>query len=489
MLHLVKALAVSLLVCVAVVAQNDATPAMPVGSWQGQLEVGVTKLSLVLHIATGADGLTATLDSPDQGATGIAVDAVGYRDGLLEFSIKGLRASYKGRWDEAKSAFSGTFKQGIDLPLELQRAELGAGKINRPQTPSGERPYDEEDVYYSHDPRADTRASFKVAGDAGDATDRVRLAGSLTLPRGKGPHPAVVLISGSGPQDRDELILGHRPFMVLADALTQRGIAVLRFDDRGVGKSTGDFSSATSADFAKDALAGVLYLLSRPEISPSKIGLIGHSEGGLIAPMVAADSDEVGFVVMLAGPGVNGAEVVLRQSAVIGEHQGMTAEKIAAGEKVNRAIFEVLKTEKDDVALRKSVAALLTNAYGELSTAEKAAAGDVDTFVDANVAKLLSVWFRFFLTYEPGPCLAKITCPVLALNGSLDQQVLPDQNLPPIRMAFQNHEDAQVVELAGLNHLFQNCKTGGLEEYGQIEETFDPATLKLIADWISKRFL
>ncbi|HEY6253940.1 MAG TPA: alpha/beta hydrolase [Candidatus Angelobacter sp.] len=319
-----------------------------------------------------------------------------------------MNAIYEGKASADLQTLQGTWKQGImESPLALKRvkdkAELGLPA--RPQNPHKPYPYREEDVAYDN----------KAQGN--------KLAATLTIPSGKDPFPAVVLITGSGPQDRDETLMGHKPFLVLADYLTRKGIAVLRADDRGVGKSTGEFSGATTADFATDTEAGVAYLKMRSEVNPKMIGLIGHSEGGIIAPMVAAHNPDVAFIVMLGGSGVPGDQVIVTQVALLAEASGEGhAEALKAAEK-QRRILELVKGDIDDANLEKQLHEELS---GELTDAQ----------IGAVVRQLNIRWLRFFLTYDPAQALRKVTCPVLALTGEKDLQAPPKQNLPAIRKAL-----------------------------------------------------
>jgi len=284
------------------------------------------------------------------------------------------------------------------------------------------------------------------------------------------------LITGSGPQDRDESLMGHKPFLILSDYLTRHGIAVLRADDRGTGKSTGDFAKATTADFATDTEAGVAYLKTRPEVNPQKIGLIGHSEGGVIAPMIAARNKDVAFIVMMAGTGVPGDQVLVAQLEAIDVASGKSPEEAAKAAARQGEIIKLVETEKDEAVLEKEMKEKMA---GEIPEAQ----------VGGVIQQFTSVWFRFFLTYDPAPALRKVTCPVLVLNGEKDKQVLPSQNLPPIRKALEDggNKHFEIDELAGLNHLFQTAKTGSPMEYAQIEETMSPVALEKMATWIGKQ--
>jgi pimeloyl-ACP methyl ester carboxylesterase len=284
------------------------------------------------------------------------------------------------------------------------------------------------------------------------------------------------LIPGSGPHDRDETLLGHKVFLVLADYLTRKGIVVLRVDDRGVGKSTGNLADATTADLATDAEAGVAYLKTRSEVDPHKIGLIGHSEGGLIAPMVAARNADVAFIVMMAGPGVPGDEILVEQVLLISEASGAShdvAEKNATAE---REVVTLVKQEKDNAVLEKDLR-------------EKLAGKIPEAQIDPTIKQLTSPWVRYFIAYDPAPALRKVKCPVLAINGEKDVQVPPKQNLPAIRRALEEggNQHAEADELPGLNHLFQTAKTGVPSEYSEIEETMSPAAMEKIASWILKQ--
>ena len=319
----------------------------------------------------------------------------------------------------------------------------------------------------------------------------ISLAGTLTLPPGPGPFPAVVLITGSGAQDRDESLMGHKPFLVLADYLTRRGVAVLRSDDRGVGGSTGDHTKATSADFATDAEAAVAFLKAQKGINPAKIGLMGHSEGGLIAPIVAAkDPKGVAFLVLLAGPGVPGDEILALQSVLMMKAAGMDAKTVDESSAVAKKMYAAIRTEKDEAAAQKALEAIAKASLATLSPDDLKKLGpDPMAAVQAQFKTLQSPWFRYFLTYDPRPTLAKVKCPVLAINGEKDLQVAPGQNLLEIAKALKTagNRDVTTRELPGLNHLFQSSKTGSIAEYATIEETFNPEALKLIGDWITSR--
>jgi len=438
---------------------NPAKPSDIDGAWMGSLDTGAVKLRVVFHIVNTENGLTATLDSLDQGSMGMGTSVT--RDGSsLKIEVPVVHGNFEGKISADLSSIDGKWSQGGGtLPLLLKpvkdKAEL---ELKRPQNPVKPYPYHDEDVSYEN----------KV--------QNVTLAATLTIPQGKGPFPGVVLITGSGPQDRDESLLGHKPFLVLSDYLTRHGIAVLRADDRGVGKSTGVFAKGTTADFATDAEAGIAYLKTRSEIDPHKIGLVGHSEGGVIAPMVAARNKDVAFIVMMAGTGVPGDQVIPAQGEAIEVAMGKSPEEAAKNAANEKEMLTLVETEKDDAALQKE---LKEKMAGEVPEAQ----------IGLQISQITSVWFRYFLTYDPASALRKVTCPVLAINGSLDKQVLPSQNLPAIRKALaeSDNQHVEVDELPGLNHLFQTAKTGSPAEYAQIEETISPVALDKMATWILKQ--
>jgi pimeloyl-ACP methyl ester carboxylesterase len=311
----------------------------------------------------------------------------------------------------------------------------------------------------------------------------------LTLPRSGGPFPAVLLITGSGPQDRDETIFGHKPFLVLADYLTRRGVAVLRVDDRGVGGSTGNVQDATSADFADDVLAGVEFLRGRKEINASQIGLLGHSEGGIIAPLVASRSRDIAFIVLLAGTGLPGDEILYQQAAAILKLTGADAESLARQKALQERMFVVLRQEKDRAAAETKLRAAVAGLTPKAGKEEKSEVVEAQPLLEGQIQMALTPWFRHFLDYDPRPALRKVTCPVLALNGEKDVQVDARANLRAIEAALREggNKDVTTQELPNLNHLFQTCKTGSVSEYSAIEETLAPVALETIAKWIAKR--
>ncbi|HEY7545082.1 MAG TPA: alpha/beta fold hydrolase [Blastocatellia bacterium] len=443
------------------------------GRWEGAITLPNGELDFQVNFARKEDGSwTGTIDIPSQGAKDLPLVSVSVSASAISFALADVPGdpTWKGKLSEDGKTIAGDFSQGGQtFPFKITKktttssqtanAPAKPAEVKHPQEPQKPYPYDEEDVTYEN------------------AKGGVRLAGTLTLPRAKGPFAAVLLITGSGAQDRNEALLGHKPFLVLADHLTRRGIAVLRVDDRGVGGSTGKVAESTSDDFAGDVLAGIEYLETRKEIDPKKIGLIGHSEGGLIAPIVASRSKDVAFIVLMAGPGLTGEEIIYLQSALIARANGAKDEMIAQNRLIQEKTFAVIKQEKDNSLAEKK---LLEINGATTEEQQKAAAPRIRPY--------LSTWFRYFLTYDPIPFLKQVRCPVLAINGELDLQVPYKENLAAIEAALKagNNKDHTAISLPGLNHLFQNCKTGSPDEYAKIEETIAPVALQAISDWILK---
>lgn len=432
------------------------------GSWVGTLDAAGQELRLVFHIERSDTGqLSGTMDSPDQGAYGLTLSAVEEgEDASVRFEFSMAAGEFTGRFSDDRNTIDGSWAQGgASLPLLLERTDAEALAPRRPQEPQPPFPYEALDVEFDN---------FEAG---------IRLAGTLTIPAGDGPHPAVALLTGSGPQDRDETVFGHRPFLVLADYLTRHGITVLRFDDRGIGASTGDFALATTPDFASDALAAVAFLKTRPEVDPEKLGLVGHSEGAIVAPMAANRGSDIAFVVLLASTGVNGRELLVMQAKAMNRAAGLPETVIEQRAEVQESLLDVVAdAESDSVAAERARAIL----------AEAGLTGDA---AEGQIRSLLSPWMKYFLTYDPLPELRELSIPVLALNGEKDTQVPPTENLVPVEEALREggNRDVTAEVLPGLNHLFQTAETGIPAEYAGIEETFSPAALEKIADWILER--
>lgn len=452
--------------------ENEMKSSIVHGSWMGKVEFSGQELDIAFNISVSPEGsITASMDSPDQGVMNIPADKVEFNNGDLRIELLSGYFIYEGKVKEGGQAIEGKLmepKQGVVLPLVLERIEK-APELVRPQVPQKPYPYLEEEVAFEN-------------SQAG-----VTLAGTLTMPSSGGPFPAVLLITGSGGQNRDEEVFGHRPFLVLSDYLTRQGIAVLRVDDRGIGKSTGDFLKATSEDLAGDVLAGVQYLKNRSEINPSKIGLIGHSEGGMIAPMVAARSSDVAYIVLMAGPGVPGDELITTQAQLILRASGTSEETIAKNAALLENMFKVIKTESDDVAAVARLRSVIEEAVQDMTPQEKQLLGyAADNAIDKEVNQLLSPWLRYFISHDPKEALMKVKVPVLAINGEKDLQVPPGENLGAIEEALKAGGNTQytIKTLPNLNHPFQTVQSGSGMDYGKIEETMSPVALKIIGDWV-----
>jgi pimeloyl-ACP methyl ester carboxylesterase len=461
------AIALAMLLPCSLFAQRKASD--PAGDWIGSLSIQTMKLRIVFHLSMKGDAWTATMDSPDQGAKGIPIPSVRVEGDSVLLGLPAINGQFRGRLQN-DTAIDGNWSQGgMSLPLALARMNVPL-EIKRPQEPKRPYPYDDEDVTFEND-------------DAG-----IRLAGTLTLPRGGRPCAAVVMITGSGPQDRDETIFNHRPFWIIADHLTRQGIAVLRVDDRGIGKSTGKFATATSEDFAGDALAAVRYLRSRSEIDPKRIGLAGHSEGGLIAPMVAQRDKRIAFLVLLAGPGVPGDEILFEQGALIARAAGSSEEIIRKNQTLQKELFAVVREEADSAKAFNRLLEVMRTSVASEKDLDSATRQTAEASIAGQAYQVNSAWFRFFLSYDPRPALRKTTIPVLALNGENDLQVAPTQNLPEIERALKaaGNTHFETKLLPKLNHLFQTCATGAMSEYGTVEETVSPVALQAMGEWIAR---
>lgn len=445
--------------------------------WKGVAEVPGSPLDFVVVFRpAGEDGqYTATIDIPVQGAKGLALTDVVLSATELRFTIPApAGAVFETKRDEGGKTATGKLKQhGMTFPVHLQRSTEDEAKTvgpPRPQTPKPPFPYTARDVTYDN------------------PIDKTKLAGTLTVPEGKGPHPALLLITGSGAQDRDETIFGHKPFLVLADYLTRRGIAVLRADDRGTGGSSGPAADATSKDLANDVMSGLEFLKRQPEVDTKRIGLLGHSEGGLIAPLVASRRPDVACIVMLAGPGLPGSDLLILQNEALLRAAGATPEMVKRHTDAHRAVHECVAQGADDDALRQAVRTLI---LVQLSTpgGPEPVQERVDAGIKLGMAQFKSVWLRWFLTHDPRETLQKVKCPVLALIGSRDLQVPPEENIPEIEKALKagGNSNAVVKELPSLNHLFQEAKTGQVAEYATIQQTMSPTALDEIASWLRKQ--
>ncbi len=442
------------------------------GSWKGTLEIPGGSLVFHIHLDAQDGSWSGTVDVPQQGAQGVALPSVQVEGDQLRFTLPGMgEPRFEGSLQEGEIV--GTFHQGgASLPLTFQRPDPAApapAAPVRPQTPEPPFPYRSQDLVYGHD----------------TSNGPVTLAATLTLPdeetHGKGPYPAILLLSGSGQQDRDETLFGHKPFLVLADHFARAGIAVLRVDDRGVGESEGPLDNATILDFADDAALSLHALMSRLEIDTSRIGILGHSEGGLIAPLAAQRFHEkygvsVAFYVFFGAPGVPGDDLIVRQVERLNLAAGLPPQVASQNAALQRQIFDLMESEADEAVLRQKLIDKLTPFIG----AEAAA---------AQIQPLLTPWYRHFIAYDPAPALRQVKSPVLAVNGNLDSQVDAEQNLTAIQAALEaaGNDDATILTVAGINHLMQPAKTGSAQEYAEIETTIAPQVLDTVTAWILER--
>lgn len=430
------------------------------GKWNGILKVQGIQLRLVFNISQTEKGYRATMDSPDQRALGIPVTSAKFENSILKLEVSNAGIKYEGTLNK-ENVFIGTFKQsGQSFPLTLTKNKIEKAIVRRPQEPSKPYPYYSEEVKFEN------------------TKDNIVLAGTLTLPNKNGKFPAVILISGSGPQNRDEELFDHKPFLVLADYLTKNGIAVLRFDERGVGESEGDFKTATINEFSTDINSVIEYLKSREEIDITKIGLIGHSLGGIIAPKVASQNKDVSFIVLLAGPGINGDELMLSQKAALDRIMGLNEMQIAQRQSLMKGAYDIItKSDLDNAGLKDSINSFYINKYGKLFP-ENQRKKVVEQITSYEVVSLIKS--------KPSIYLSKVKCPVLAINGSKDFQVPAKENLEAIKKVLEANGNKKVktVEFDNLNHLFQECETGAINEYASIEQTISPIALKGILNWI-----
>jgi pimeloyl-ACP methyl ester carboxylesterase len=441
-----------------------------VGTWLGKLKFQTTELRLVIRVEIKDGKLSALLDSPDQGTKDIPISEIKLTGDSVFVVSALIGGKYEGLLYKDSLKIVGVWKQsGGSFPLELKKVDKVEGP-KRPQEPKPPFGYNAEDIEFEN------------------VKDGIKLAGTFTYPKEGSDFPALVMISGSGAQDRDELAFNHKPFLVIADHLTKNGIAVLRFDDRGIGKSKGVFAGATTKDFAEDVLAAVEYLKTRKEIDKKKIGLIGHSEGGIIAPMIASENQDISFIVLLAGPGIPGDELILKQSQLIMETEGQKQEAIDNSMNVNRKLYALAKSDADTSVISSKVKEYIHEFYLTLSEEDKKTMPPEERFTQRQQKIILSPWFRYFLKYDPRPALEKVKCAVLALNGEKDIQVPPKENLSAIEEALKKGGNGKfrVIEFPGLNHIFQPCTTCSISEYATIEQTISPKVLDIITEWINE---
>lgn len=463
MKHIFKIQAITIFVVLFFISsahcQNQSTE-MLLRQWSGTLEIGkANRLTIVFRLWQENDSIKANMDSPNQGVKDIPADSVSIKDNNVYISIDSFKISYKGKFNEKDTSIYGIFSQenfNQDIILKPY-------KINRPQEPKKPYPYKEIELTVPN--------------------GSVNLSATITLPEGNGPFPAVVLISGSGPQDRNEEIFYHKPFMVIADYLTKNGFAVLRYDDRGTAKSTGDYKTAGINDFASDAYAAFTFMKNYPGVDPAKVGLIGHSEGGMIAPLLASQHPEIAFIIMMAGLGIRGDELLLLQSELIYKNAKLPANAIKTDQETKKKIFAVIMSEKDTAKIRAKIKKI----YSNVSESDLLQLGMKKNQIDLVAKQFTTSEMLSIIRFDPCPVLKKVKCPVLALNGDKDMQVPSKQNLKGVQkcLAEGSNTNVTIKELFYLNHLFQSATTGAITEYLDIEETVSPVALEAMVEWLN----
>ena len=435
-----------------------------VGSWKGDLDVMGNKLPLIFHIEKEADNYRSKFDSPMQGAHGILLQKTTVENGEIIFDASNLGIVYKAKILPEK--IDGTFSQGgMDFPLILTKTTVEEAKLNRPQTPKAPFNYDNEEVTFKNE------------------TEGNLLAGTLTAPKNfSKKSPILVMITGSGAQNRDEELFEHKPFLVIADDFSKKGIATLRLDDRGIGGSESGKDSATSADFAGDISSAVNFLIKR---GYTNIGLIGHSEGGMIAPMVANSNKNVKYLILMAGPGIPIKDLLVKQNYDVAKAYGSTEEALKITESLNRNFYNYVVNYNGN-NLENDLSKKLRDALNELP--QGISDKTIDEQVKHQIEQITNPWFYYFIKFNPDKYLSKVKIPVLAINGSLDLQVSAKENLAGIKKSLlkAGNKSFETIEFEGLNHLFQTAKTGSPAEYAQIEETIAPQVLDKMSDWILK---
>ncbi|RED45272.1 hypothetical protein DFQ10_102140 [Winogradskyella eximia] len=439
------------------------------GDWNGEAKRGEKLITFVFKIEQEDSKYSTTMSVPTFRVSGIKPSTTTFTDGKLIINGANVGMRYEGVFNKDTQQFEGTYKEGgVELVLNLKRGNVKTTDSRRPQEPAKPYPYYEEEVVFQN-----TEA-------------KIELAGTLTLPNKNGKFPVVILISGSGPQDRDESFMGHKPFLVLSDYLTRQGIGVLRFDDRGHGESTGDFGNATTEDFSKDVLSAIDYLKTRNDVDIKNIGLIGHSEGGIIAPLAANNSNDVAFMVLLASTGISGTELSVMQSKTLRQ---FPIEDEVAYEKNTRKAIAIVTSNKSESEIKEELTTHYNDFLRPILTSLNVPDEKINLFIDGQLKTSLKPWSRYFLQYNPADEFEKLQIPILSLNGSKDTQVNAKINQEGIRQALikGGNQDYKIVELKNLNHFFQECEIGNMDEYRKIEQTFSPIALKEISNWILKR--
>ncbi len=438
--------------------------------WEGKLETNGQKLTFWLKVYNENDSIKASLDIPEQGIAAKQIDEISFINNEIKFKIKAFASNYKGSISDDYKNITGAWEQAF------KKYDLNFKRLNkeplllRPQEPKPPFAYKTEEVTFENN------------------KSKIKLRGTLTLPENSYNAPAVILVSGSGPQNRNSEIFGHKPFWVIADYLTKQGIAVLRYDDRGTADSEGNFSTATTYDFADDAEAAFEFLKNHKGINSRKIGIIGHSEGGIITPMLAAKRKDIAFIVMLAGPGSSGEDILYQQTRLINLAEGKKKKEINKDIRFLSKIYKIAKSDKSYKEAVISIRKLYKRKTFLMSKKKIEQKNLSKQFSEIVIQQVLSPWFREFIKIQPADYLSKVKCPVLALAGNKDLQVPPDPNMSNIKafLSEAGNNNVTTIVLDNLNHLFQHCETGSVSEYPFIEETFSSESLEIIAKWINK---
>lgn len=437
------------------------------GNWHGVAQTPDNrKITFVFNIEKLDQGYLTAMSVPTFNVVDINIPKTSLQEGVLHIDGSTIGMNYKGTWNSETDRFEGIYTEGqIQLDLNLSKGQPEITKLNRPQEPTKPYPYYAEEI------------SFR------NVEEDITLAGTFTKPQQGENFPVVILISGSGKNDRNASMMTHRPFLVLSDHLTRNGIAVLRYDDRGYGKSTGNFDKATTADFAKDVLSAVSYLKTRSDIDQSAIGLVGHSEGGIIAPLVANQSEDIAFIVSLAPTGIPGSEIAVAQSKSL---RPFAVPNEVSFEKNVRTALGIVTSDHD---LEEKARLLHTHNTSYLKPILKSLGAtdeNITKFIANETQSLLKPWNRYFYTYDPAIEFGKLTIPVLVVHGEKDIQVEPTSNQRVIKAALNRntYSDSKIILLEDHNHLFQECESGKIEEYKEIAQTISPVALNLIRSWI-----
>ena len=433
-----------------------------IGLWQGRMAVGGDSLTLVLVVEKQGDSLNVVLDSPDQYVTDIAVDECSFVNDTLRFSVRDLNAAYVGRYDGQR--IKGRFTQyGRRMKLNLSPA-TERRLFPRPQEPQPPYPYREVELSFPYD----------------DALPLIN--GTLTLPTDAAPKAVVILLTGSGMQDRDETIFRHKPFKVIADYLTRRDFAVFRYDD----PPYSTFAKQTTIDFARQAQVVFDTLSARPELAGAPVGFLGHSEGGMVAWISAAAQPKTAFVISLAGMGTPISEILLYQNRAIGEKAGLPEAQLRSNDQLNSSIYEIVEKAKTPEVAGKKLDAFFKNYTKKMTEEQRKEAHLTDIEMAAIRAQVISPWMFTLFHIHPADYLKRVQCPVLALNGDRDIQVEAASNLSGIKAGLLKSPSVTCRTLPGLNHLMQECETGTVEEYGAIEQTMSPQVLEMMGEWLNK---